>query len=84
MRLGEAGSELPVVRQNDTYYRLDGLTADIDGAFLAADDLYRASAALDAGELPVFDAPADIRIGAPIARPHGRATHRAELRGARG
>jgi len=69
MRLGEFGSELPVVRHDDTYYRLDGITDDIDGAFLAADGIERARAALDAGELPEFDAEDGIRIGAPIARP---------------
>lgn len=69
MRLGAFGSELPVIRHNNAYYRLDGLTADIDGAFLAADGLARARAALEAGELPRFDAADDIRIGAPIARP---------------
>ncbi len=69
MRLGELGSELPVVRHNDRYYRLDGLTADIDGAFLAQGGISRARAALAAGELPVFDAADGIRVGAPIARP---------------
>jgi 2-keto-4-pentenoate hydratase/2-oxohepta-3-ene-1,7-dioic acid hydratase in catechol pathway len=69
MRLGEFGSELPVVRHDDTYYRLDGITDDIDGAFLAADGIERARAALEAGELPVFEAEDGIRIGAPIARP---------------
>lgn len=69
MRLGEFGSELPVLRVDGSYYRLDGLTDDIDGAFLAADGIARARAALAAGQLPVFDAPDGIRIGAPIARP---------------
>jgi len=69
MRLGDLGSELPVVRHKDTYYRLDGLTADIDGAFLAQDGISRAQTALAAGQLPVFEAPEGLRIGAPIARP---------------
>lgn len=69
MRLGELGSDLPVVRHNDTYYRLDGLTADIDGAFLAQDGIARSEAALTAGELPVLKAAEGIRVGAPIARP---------------
>ena len=69
MRLGEFGSELPVLRVDGNYYRLDGLTDDIDGAFLAADGIARARAALAAGQLPVFDAPDGIRVGAPIARP---------------
>ncbi|MCU1638443.1 MAG: 2-keto-4-pentenoate hydratase/2-oxohepta-3-ene,7-dioic acid hydratase [Microbacteriaceae bacterium] len=69
MRLGDAGSELPVLRHHGTYYRLDGLTADIDGAFLAESGLARARAAFEDGELPVLDRAAALRVGAPIARP---------------
>jgi 2-keto-4-pentenoate hydratase/2-oxohepta-3-ene-1,7-dioic acid hydratase in catechol pathway len=51
---------------------LSGLTADIDGAFLAGGGLDAATRALAAGELPVLDDPGDgsrLRVGAPIARP---------------
>ena len=46
MRLGEPGSELPVVSDGETAWDLRPLTADIDGAFLAADGLTRAEAAV--------------------------------------
>jgi len=69
LRLGDAGHEQPAVRHNDRVYRLDSLTADIDGAFLAADGVARTRAALDAEELPELVGAAEARIGAPIARP---------------
>jgi hypothetical protein len=50
VRLGEPGSERPFVRADDgTTYELGGLTADIDGGFLAADGVARVAAALAAG-----------------------------------
>ncbi|MFE6965297.1 fumarylacetoacetate hydrolase family protein [Agromyces sp. NPDC057679] len=69
MRLGEPGSEAPVVRHDGRFHRLDTLTRDIDGAFLAADGIARTRAALAAGELPEFEGAESLRIGAPIARP---------------
>ncbi|WP_022886795.1 fumarylacetoacetate hydrolase family protein [Glaciibacter superstes] len=69
MRLGEPGSEVPVLRDNDRYYRLDSLTRDIDGAFLSSDGINRARSALASGQLAEYDAPVGIRIAAPIARP---------------
>jgi len=68
-RLGAPGEEIPVLQHEGTSYDLRGLTADVDGAFLAADGIARARAALDAGELPVLPDAADLRVGAPIARP---------------
>ncbi|UWP79538.1 fumarylacetoacetate hydrolase family protein [Dactylosporangium fulvum] len=69
VRLGAPGSERPaVLADDDTAHDLSGLTADIDGAFLAGDGIGRARAALEAGELPRLDA-AGLRVGAPIARP---------------
>ena len=68
MRLGEPGSELPVVSDGETAWDLRPLTADIDGAFLAADGLTRAEAAALAGGLPELDT-VGLRVGAPIARP---------------
>lgn len=67
-RLGPAGSERPVVALDGTVFDLTPLTADLDGAFLAADGLARAREAARAGWLPVVD-PAGLRVGAPIARP---------------
>ena len=69
LRLGDAGSETPAVRHDGRILRLDSLTADIDGAFLAGDGIARTRAAVDAGELPVFDGADLLRVGAPIARP---------------
>ena len=68
MRLGEPGAEIPAVSDGTTTWDLRPLTADIDGAFLAADGLRRAEAAAAEGGLPVLDAHG-LRIGAPIARP---------------
>lgn len=69
VRLGEPGSERPFVRADDgTTYELGGLTADIDGGFLAADGVARAAAALAAGELPKAETEG-LRVGAPIAQP---------------
>lgn len=67
-RLGPAGSERPVVEIDGTVFDLTPLTADIDGAFLAADGLTRAAEEARAGRLPVVD-PAGLRIGPPVARP---------------
>lgn len=70
MRLGAAGAEIPAVRGGDGVVRdLTGLTAEIDGSFLAADGIARVRAALRAGELPVLDGADLLRVGAPVARP---------------
>jgi 2-keto-4-pentenoate hydratase/2-oxohepta-3-ene-1,7-dioic acid hydratase in catechol pathway len=69
LRLGAVGEERPYVRATDgTVHDLTPLTADIDGAFLAADGIARTRAALEAGELPAVDVEG-LRVGAPIARP---------------
>lgn len=68
-RLGEAGSEIPVVIDGDCTYDLRSVTSDVNGDFLAADPVARTRAALDAGGLPELDGADDLRIGAPIARP---------------
>lgn len=67
-RLGEPGAEIPVVSDGATTWDLRPITTDIDGAFLAADGLARAEAAIASGDLPTID-PAGMRVGAPIARP---------------
>lgn len=73
MRVGAVGSESPAALDDDgVLWDLSGLTADIDGDFLAAGGLDTAAAAVEAGGLPVIDDPADgtgLRIGAPVARP---------------
>jgi len=73
IRLGPLGSERPaVIDDQGVVHDLSGLTADIDGAFLAAGGLAAAAHALAAGQLPTIDDPGDgsrARLGAPIARP---------------
>ena len=69
MRLGEAGAEIPVARDGETVYDLRGLTADLDGAFFAADGIARARQAVAAGELPELAEWQGLRVGAPVARP---------------
>lgn len=74
-RLGPAGHEIPVVYASaedhgEAAYDASSITADIDGAFLAADGVARLRAALAAGALPVLPGAAGLRIGAPVARPN--------------
>ncbi len=68
-RLGPVGQEKPAVLSEGVTYRLDALTADIDGDFLAGGGIARVRAALAAGELPVWEGAESERLGAPIARP---------------
>lgn len=68
-RLGPQGTEIPVVEDGDRYFRIDGLTEDIDGAFFTNGGLERVRAALAGGELPELERAAQLRVGAPIARP---------------
>jgi 2-keto-4-pentenoate hydratase/2-oxohepta-3-ene-1,7-dioic acid hydratase in catechol pathway len=69
MRVGRVGAERPAVLAEDgRLLDLSGITADIDGAFLAGDGPDRVRAAVAAGLLPELDA-GDLRIGAPVARP---------------
>lgn len=68
LRLGPVGHEIPAVVGDDGVVRdLSTLTADIDGAFLAADGIARARAAL--ADLPELAGAATLRRGAPVARP---------------
>ncbi|MEL4319412.1 fumarylacetoacetate hydrolase family protein [Leifsonia sp. YIM 134122] len=66
-RLGEAGHEIPVVRVDGRTLDARGVAADFDGAFFASDGIDRLRAALDS--LPELEAAAELRVGAPIARP---------------
>ncbi|MBP3977090.1 fumarylacetoacetate hydrolase family protein [Microbacterium sp. BLY] len=69
LRLGPIGHEHPYVRDDEGVVRdLVALTADIDGAFLAADGIARVRAALADGSLPEAET-AGLRVGAPVARP---------------
>ncbi|NUT73237.1 fumarylacetoacetate hydrolase family protein [Pseudarthrobacter sp. C4D7] len=74
MRLGEKGTEQPAVLVHSAdgdprYFSLLPLTADVDGAFLASGGLAKARKALEAGELPVLEGAAALRVGSPVARP---------------
>jgi 2,4-diketo-3-deoxy-L-fuconate hydrolase len=69
-RLGPVGHERPAIVEDDgKTYDLAGLTADIDGEFLASGGPARVRAALEAGQLPEVSDAASLRIGAPITRP---------------
>jgi 2,4-didehydro-3-deoxy-L-rhamnonate hydrolase len=68
-RLGPVGQERPAVVSEGVTYRLEVLTADIDGDFLAQGGIARVRAALAAGELSRWEGAENERIGAPIARP---------------
>ena len=68
-RLGDAGTEIPVVVDGDRSLDLRGITADIDGAFLGGDGIERARVAHAAGELPELPDASALRVGAPIPRP---------------
>ncbi|THJ66785.1 fumarylacetoacetate hydrolase family protein [Arthrobacter echini] len=67
MRLGEPGREIPVVRDGGTTYDLRGLTADIDGAFLAAEGIGQVRSALAAGTLPEVEDAGTLRVGPPLS-----------------
>jgi len=68
-RLGAPGSEIPVLIEGDRHLDLRSVTSDVDGQFLSSDFRARVTAARDAGDLPELLGAADLRIGAPIARP---------------
>ncbi|GAA4488330.1 fumarylacetoacetate hydrolase family protein [Microbacterium panaciterrae] len=68
-RLGEPGSEIPVIIDEGRHYDLRSVTSDVNGEFLAADPVGRTRAALDAGTLPELTGADALRIGSPIARP---------------
>jgi 2-keto-4-pentenoate hydratase/2-oxohepta-3-ene-1,7-dioic acid hydratase in catechol pathway len=66
LRLGPVGEERPAVRTDDgTTYDLSGITADVDGAFLANSGVERVRDALKAGGLPVLETEG-LRIGPPL------------------
>ena len=70
LRVGAPGREVPAVRSEDgRILDISGLTADVDGAFLAGDGVARVRAALAAGTLPELADAEGLRIGAPVARP---------------
>lgn len=68
-RLGDPGTEIPVLVEGDQYLDLRSVTSDVNGDFLASDFRAQVEAARAADELPVLEDAAAMRIGAPIARP---------------
>ena len=68
-RLGESGSEIPVVIDGDRTFDLRPVTSDVNGEFLADDPVGRTRAALEAGTLGEVTDAGSLRIGSPIARP---------------
>ena len=74
-RLGEPGSEIPVVLATDSdgverYFDARPVTTAIDGGFLAGDGVTRLRAAVANGELPVLAGADSMRAGSPLARPN--------------
>lgn len=67
LRIGEAGEEQAVVRQDGRHYSLTSLGLDIDAAFWES-GRDRVSQALAEGSLPEIDIEGQ-RIGSPIVRP---------------
>lgn len=68
-RLGNRGSERPAVLHDEEWLDASSITADFDGSFFESGGLGKLRAAVAAGELAALDDAADLRVGAPIARP---------------
>ncbi|MDY0908208.1 fumarylacetoacetate hydrolase family protein [Microbacterium sp. CFBP9034] len=68
-RLGDLGSEIPVLHHDGRVYDLRPLTADIDGAFLASGGVAAAVSARSAGKLTELADASSLRVGAPVAAP---------------
>lgn len=68
-RLGDPGSEIPVVITEKSTFDLRSITQDIDGAFFESGGIAAAAEALASGTLPELPDADTLRIGAPIARP---------------
>ena len=68
-RLGPIGAEVPVVWQDDVAHDLRSVAPDIDAAFWTDGRLAEVQRRLDAGDLPVLEGAAGMRVGAPLARP---------------
>ena len=68
-RLGDIGSEVPVLVDGDRYLDLRGIVGEIDGDSLASGAIDRIRTAVEAGTLPELPGAADLRIGSPVARP---------------
>lgn len=68
-RLGDIGSEVPVLVDGDRYLDLRGVVGEIDGDSLASGAIGRIRAAAESGSLLELAGAAGMRIGSPVARP---------------
>jgi 2-keto-4-pentenoate hydratase/2-oxohepta-3-ene-1,7-dioic acid hydratase in catechol pathway len=68
-RLGQSGSEKPVVDVDGVSWDISSLVTDIDGDFLSGGGIDRVQAALAAGTLARISDASSLRVGPPIARP---------------
>lgn len=68
-RLGQLGSEVPVLVEGQRYFDLRSIVADINGASLQAGALDAIRNAAAVGSLPELAGAAELRVGAPVARP---------------
>lgn len=68
-RLGAPGSEIPVLIDGERHLDLRPVTSDVNGDFLESDFRARVASAQASGKLPELENAAELRIGAPIARP---------------
>ncbi len=68
-RVGSPGQPIPIVEHDGSTFDLRSLTADIDGAFLAAAGLTRVRDALRTGSLEQLPIGDGVRFHAPVARP---------------
>lgn len=68
-RLGPVGSEIPTVVVDGTHLDLRPVTADLGPSFFAGGGPDAVREALAAGSLAPLEGAADLRVGAPVARP---------------
>jgi 2-keto-4-pentenoate hydratase/2-oxohepta-3-ene-1,7-dioic acid hydratase in catechol pathway len=68
-RLGDLGTEMPVVIAEDITYDLSALTPDIDGSFLGDNGIQKVRDALADGRLQPLRDVERLRVGAPVAKP---------------
>lgn len=68
-RLGEIGSEIPVLFDGGRVHDLRPVTQDLDGRFWASGGIRRVRDALQGDLLPILEDAEARRVGAPVARP---------------
>ncbi|MFV0633047.1 fumarylacetoacetate hydrolase family protein [Demequina sp.] len=68
-RFGEVGQEIPAVAQDEAWYDLRPIAADVNPAFFAGGGVAAAADALGSGALPRLSTEPGTRIGAPIVNP---------------